>query len=165
MCCNPTVCFEIRVIKVKFCRHYMISQPLPNFKTQFSQKEDVGSYDKICTEPANVFLLFGALDLLRLFCSIKETFSPISLFIPYFFLSPSRLSCSLSLFASSFSLQLSSIFTSGTKICLCLPSSTFCVHIAARLSSFSFSISPFSLFLIEARREAKSALCCPQLCL
>ena len=25
----------------------MISQPLPNFKTQFSQKEDVGSYDNI----------------------------------------------------------------------------------------------------------------------
>ena len=25
----------------------MISQPLPNFQTQFSPKEEVGSYDKI----------------------------------------------------------------------------------------------------------------------
>ena len=164
MCCNPTVCFEIRVIKVKFCRHYMISQPLPNFKTQFSQKEDVGSYDKICTEPANVFLLFGALDLLRLFCSFKETFSHISLFIPYFPLSPSRFSCSLSLFASSFPLQLSSIYTSGKKS-LYVSFLLLSAFILYRLSSFSFSISSFSLFLIEAHREAKSALCCPQLCL
>ena len=34
----------------------MISEPLPNIKTQFSKKkkkkkEEVGSYDNICTEP------------------------------------------------------------------------------------------------------------------
>ena len=39
--CNRTV------IKFKFCCNSMISQPLPNFKTQFSQKYEVGSYDNI----------------------------------------------------------------------------------------------------------------------
>ena len=47
MCCNSTVCFATRVIKFKFCCNSVISQPLPNCKTQFSQKEEVGSYDKI----------------------------------------------------------------------------------------------------------------------
>ena len=42
---NPTVCFQIWVIKFKFCCIDMILEPLPNFKTQFSQKEEVGSYD------------------------------------------------------------------------------------------------------------------------
>ena len=47
MCCNLTVCSKIRVIKFKFCCNPMISQPLPNFKSQFSQKEEVGSYDNV----------------------------------------------------------------------------------------------------------------------
>ena len=40
-------CLKIRVIKLKFCCNSMISQPPPNSRTQFSQKEKVGSYDKI----------------------------------------------------------------------------------------------------------------------
>ena len=47
MCCNTTICFKIRVIKYKFCCKYMISQPLPNFKSQFSQNVEAGSYDNI----------------------------------------------------------------------------------------------------------------------
>ena len=45
MCCNLTVCFKIRVMRCKICFNHMNSQPLPNLKTQFSQKEDAGSYD------------------------------------------------------------------------------------------------------------------------
>ena len=41
---NPTVYFEIRV---NFYCNSMISQPLPNLQTQFSQKEEVGCYDHI----------------------------------------------------------------------------------------------------------------------
>ena len=44
---NPTVCFKIKIIKFKFCCNSVVSQPLPNLKTQFSQKEDVDSYDNI----------------------------------------------------------------------------------------------------------------------
>ena len=47
MCCNSTVSFKIRVIKFNFCCNTMISKYLPNFKTQLSQKEEVGSYDNI----------------------------------------------------------------------------------------------------------------------
>ena len=47
MCCNPTVCFNIRMIQFKLCCKSMTSQPLPNFKREFSQKEEVGSYDNI----------------------------------------------------------------------------------------------------------------------
>ena len=47
MCCDPTVCFKIRVIKSNFCFNSMISQPLHNFIIRFSQKELVGSYDNI----------------------------------------------------------------------------------------------------------------------
>ena len=35
---NPTFCLKNRVIKFKFGCNYMISQPLPNFKTQFLKK-------------------------------------------------------------------------------------------------------------------------------
>ena len=47
MYCNRTIYFKTRVIKFKFCCNSMISQPLPNFKTQFSPKDEVGSYDNI----------------------------------------------------------------------------------------------------------------------
>ena len=47
MCCNPTVCFKFQVIKLNFCCNSTISQLLPNFKTQSSEKEEVGSYDNI----------------------------------------------------------------------------------------------------------------------
>ena len=47
MCCNPTVYFKIRVVKINLCCNSMISQPLPNYNTKFSQKERVGSYDNI----------------------------------------------------------------------------------------------------------------------
>ena len=47
ICCNPTVCFIIRLIKFNFCCNSMISQPLSNLKTQFSSKEEVGTYDNI----------------------------------------------------------------------------------------------------------------------
>ena len=45
--CNPTVCFKIRLIKIKFCCNSIIVQPLPNVKTQFSQKEEDSGYDSI----------------------------------------------------------------------------------------------------------------------
>ena len=44
---NPIVCFEVWVTKFRFCRNSMISQLLPNFQTQFSQKEEIASYDNI----------------------------------------------------------------------------------------------------------------------
>ena len=47
MCCNRTVYFNIRVIQFKFYCNSMIPQPLPNFKSLFSQREEVGSYDNI----------------------------------------------------------------------------------------------------------------------
>ena len=47
MFCNPTVCFKIWVIQFKFCCNSMISHPLLKFRTQFSQNEEVGSYDSI----------------------------------------------------------------------------------------------------------------------
>ena len=47
ICCNPRGCFKIRVIKFYLCCNSMISQSLPNFKTQFSQEEEVSSYDNI----------------------------------------------------------------------------------------------------------------------
>ena len=47
MYCNRTICLKIRVIKYKFCCNSMISQPLPNFKTQFSPKDEMCSYDNI----------------------------------------------------------------------------------------------------------------------
>ena len=48
MCCNPTVCFNIRVIKFKFYCNSMIPQPLANFITVFFfQKDEAGSYDNI----------------------------------------------------------------------------------------------------------------------
>ena len=47
MCCNPTVCFKIRVIKFKYCCSSAISQTLLNFKSQFCPKEEVGDYDNI----------------------------------------------------------------------------------------------------------------------
>ena len=39
MCCNTIVFFKIRVITFKFCCNTMISQPIPNFKSQISQKK------------------------------------------------------------------------------------------------------------------------------
>ena len=39
MCCNPTICFKIRIIKLFFIS--MISHPLPNVKSQFSKKEEL----------------------------------------------------------------------------------------------------------------------------
>ena len=45
MYCTRTICFRIRVIKFEFWVTSMILQPLPNFKTQFSPKDEVGSYD------------------------------------------------------------------------------------------------------------------------
>ena len=48
MCCNPTICFKIWVIK--------LSQPLPNFKIQSSRKEEVGSYDNIALGQRNISL-------------------------------------------------------------------------------------------------------------
>ena len=53
ICCNPTVCSKNRVIRFKFCCNSMISQPLPNFKSQFCQKEEVGSYDNIALNQRN----------------------------------------------------------------------------------------------------------------
>ena len=47
MSCNPIVCFKIRARKFHFCCNSLILQPPPNFKTQFSQKEEVGGYDAI----------------------------------------------------------------------------------------------------------------------
>ena len=47
MYCNRSIWFNIQVIKFKFCCNLMILQPLPNFKTQIYQKEEVGSYDNI----------------------------------------------------------------------------------------------------------------------
>ena len=47
ICSITTFFFQIRVIKCKFCSIYMISQLLPNFKTQFSKTDEVGSYDDI----------------------------------------------------------------------------------------------------------------------
>ena len=48
MCfCNTTVCFNFRVIKFQICGNYMILEPLPNFKTNFSQNEGDGTYDNI----------------------------------------------------------------------------------------------------------------------
>ena len=38
MCRNPIVCIRIQVIQIKFCFKSLISQSLPNFKGQFSQK-------------------------------------------------------------------------------------------------------------------------------
>ena len=43
MCCNPTVCFKIRVIKFKYC----CSSAISHVKSQFSPKEEVGGYDNI----------------------------------------------------------------------------------------------------------------------
>ena len=37
----------------------MISQPLPNLKTQFSQKEEVGSYDNIALNQRSVSVSGG----------------------------------------------------------------------------------------------------------
>ena len=45
--CNPIVCFKTRVIGFKFCCNSTVSQPLPNFKSEFSPKDEVGSYDNI----------------------------------------------------------------------------------------------------------------------
>ena len=56
MCCNPTVCCKIRVIKFNFCCNSMISQHLQNFGTQFSQKQEVGSYDNIVLNQRDMFL-------------------------------------------------------------------------------------------------------------
>ena len=47
MCCNPTVCCIIQVLKFNFCCNSVISQPPPHFQTQFSQRKKVGSYDNI----------------------------------------------------------------------------------------------------------------------
>ena len=53
MCCNPTVCFKILFIKFNFYCNSMISQPFPNFKTQFSQKEEAGGLDHIALTQEN----------------------------------------------------------------------------------------------------------------
>ena len=47
MCCNRTICFEIQIIKFKCCCNSMNSQAFPNFKTQLSPKDEVGSYENI----------------------------------------------------------------------------------------------------------------------
>ena len=47
MCCNSKICYKIRVIKFKYYCNSIYSQLLPNLKTQFSQKEEVDSYDNI----------------------------------------------------------------------------------------------------------------------
>ena len=47
MCCNPTLCFNFQVIQFQFCGNSMVSEPLPNFKTQISRKDESGSYDNI----------------------------------------------------------------------------------------------------------------------
>ena len=47
MCYNSTVCFKIRVIKFIFYCNSIIAEPLPNFQSKFSQKEEVGSYNNI----------------------------------------------------------------------------------------------------------------------
>ena len=44
---NHTVCSKVHVIRFKFWCNSMITQSLPNFKTQFSQKEEAGSYDNV----------------------------------------------------------------------------------------------------------------------
>ena len=44
---NRTVCFKIIANKFQFGSYSMISQPLPNLRTQFSTKDEVGTYDNI----------------------------------------------------------------------------------------------------------------------
>ena len=53
ICCYSTVCFKIRAIKFKFGCNSMISQSLANCKSQFSKKEEVGSYDNIALNQRN----------------------------------------------------------------------------------------------------------------
>ena len=48
MCSNPAVCYKVQIIKFKFCCNDIISQPLLNFKSHFSQKKgEFGIYDSI----------------------------------------------------------------------------------------------------------------------
>ena len=41
------------IIRFDFCCSSMISQPLPNFRSQFSQKGGIGSYDNVTLNQRN----------------------------------------------------------------------------------------------------------------
>ena len=73
MCCNPTVCFKIRVIKFKSYCNSKISQHLQNFKTLFFffQKEEVVSYDNIALNQRYVGKTF------KIRSELLEMISPI----------------------------------------------------------------------------------------
>ena len=96
MCCNPRVCFKIPDIKVCLCCDSIISQSLPNFETQFSQKEEGGSYDNVSLNQ-------------RFYMYLSTRFLTVSLllFSPSLLSPPPSLSLSLSL--SSLSLSLSQL--------------------------------------------------------